>query len=173
MDTMWLAHDEPNSGHQEMYVIVFCSNSADFKRAATHKPSFFLSKWEWELMNDAGPPNTVTFPPEDLTATLFELFFRHFTPFLPIIHQPSFEVQYRDRFHLKNTSFAMVVLLVCAIASRYCDDPRVCLKDGGRPSAGWKYFVQVKDLKRSLHAPAKLSDLQAYAVRCISLAVQR
>lgn len=115
-------------------------------------------------MSDAGPPNTVTFPPDDLIHTLFGLFFRNFTPFLPIIHQPTFEAQYKDKLHHRNTSFAIVVLLVCAIASRYCDDSRVCLKDGGRPSAGWKYFVQVKDLKRSLHAPAKLSDLQTYAV---------
>ena len=118
-------------------------------------------------MDDTRLPSTITFPQEDLAATLFELFFRHFTPFLPIIHRPSFEAQYRDRVHLRNASFAMVVLLVCAIASRYCDDPRVCLKGGGRPSAGWKYFVQVKDLKRSLHAPAKLSDLQTYAVCCL------
>lgn len=115
-------------------------------------------------MADCGPPSSVTFPPDDLIHVLFALFFRHFTPFLPIIHQPTFEAQYKDGLHNKNTSFAIVVLLVCAIASRYCDDPRVCLKDGGRPSAGWKYFVQVKDLKRSLHAPATLNDLQTYAV---------
>lgn len=115
-------------------------------------------------MADCAPPNSITFPPDDLIHTLFGLFFRHFTPFLPIIHQPSFEAQFKDGLHKRNTSFAIVVLLVCAIASRYCNDPRVCLKDGGRPSAGWKYFVQVKDLKRSLHAPAKLSDLQTYAV---------
>jgi len=124
-------------------------------------------------MDDTSPPNTITFPPEDLAATLIELFFRHFSPFFPIVHRPSFEAQYKDRLHLRNTSSAMVVLLVCAIASRYCDDPRVCLKNGGRPSAGWKYFVQVKDLKRSLHAPAKLSDLQTYAVRCFSSDVRR
>lgn len=103
--------------------------------------------------------------------TLFGLFFRNFIPFLPIIHEPTFRAQYADGLQKRNTGFAVVVLLVCAIASRYCDDPRVCLKDGGSPSAGWKYFVQVKDLKRSLHAPATLSDLQTYAVCTICLRI--
>lgn len=131
----------------------------------TRRAEFWTpADWEWELMSDPAPPPSVVFPPDDLIATLFELFFRHFTPFLPIIHQPTFEAQFKDGVHRRNTSFAIVVLLVCAVASRYCNDPRVCLKDGGRPSAGWKYFVQVKDLRRSLHAPAKLSDLQTYAL---------
>ncbi|KAF8322612.1 hypothetical protein DL93DRAFT_2050436 [Clavulina sp. PMI_390] len=130
----------------------------------TRRAEFWTpAEWEWEL-RDSGPPSTVTFPPDDLMQTLFGLFFRHFIPFLPIIHRPTFDAQFRDGAHHKNTPFAIVVLLVCAIASRYCDDPRVCLKDGGRPSAGWKYFVQVKDLKRSLHAPATLNDLQTYAL---------
>jgi hypothetical protein len=122
------------------------------------------NQWERELHQDASPPGPVSFPPEDLMGTLFDLFFRHFTPFLPIIHEPSFRMQVVEGHHFKNTSFAIVVLLVCAIASRYCSDKRVCLPEAGPRSAGWKYFVQVKELKRSIHAPAKLSDLQTYAV---------
>ena len=82
-----------------------------------------------------------------------------------MIHRGTFEAQYASDLHFRQTSFAVVVLLVCAIASKFSDDPRVCLEHGGPASAGWKYFVQVKDLKKTLHAPATLADLQAFVVR--------
>ena len=95
---------------------------------------------------------------------LFDLFFRYITPFFPVIHRPTFEAQFADGAHLRTPAFACVVLLVCAIGSKYSDDPRVCLEDAGPASAGWKYFIQVKELKRTLHAPATLADLQSFAV---------
>lgn len=83
---------------------------------------------------------------------------------MPIVHEPTFRAQCAEGLYYTNASFAIVVLLVCSIASRYSSDSRVLLKDAGPMSAGWKYFIQVKDLKRSLYTPAKLSDLQTYAV---------
>ncbi|KAF8315668.1 hypothetical protein DL93DRAFT_2078902 [Clavulina sp. PMI_390] len=121
------------------------------------------SEWERRLM-EAPPPSEFTFPPDDLIRVLFDLFFLHFTPFLPVLHQPTFEAQYRSGLHLKNTSFAKSVLLVCAIASRYCEDPRVCFEEIGRQSAGWRYFIQVGDLKRPAYVSATLNDIQCYVM---------
>ncbi|KAF8339841.1 fungal-specific transcription factor domain-containing protein [Cantharellus anzutake] len=122
------------------------------------------SDWEWELWQNYIDPKDVQFPPADLMPRLFDLFFRRLDPFLPVIHRPTFEAQVKDGLHFRCTPFTCVVLLVCAVGSRYCDDPRVCLEDGGPPSAGWKYFIQVKDLKKSLHAPATLADIQVFVL---------
>jgi hypothetical protein len=61
--------------------------------------------------------------------------------------------------------FAAVVMLVCAVASRYSNDPRVLL-DGvdSWHSCGWKYFDQVQVVRKSLLAPPTLYDLQFYCV---------
>jgi hypothetical protein len=54
---------------------------------------------------------------------------------------------------------------LCACAARYSDDPRVLL-DGSNAwhSSGWKWFVQVQMLRRSLTGPPVLYDVQMYAV---------
>ncbi|KAF8315654.1 hypothetical protein DL93DRAFT_2112063 [Clavulina sp. PMI_390] len=129
-------------------------------RAAEPEPS---SEWERRLMA-IPPPSTFTFPPEDLARILFDLFFLHFTPFLPVIHQPTFEAQYKSGLHHKNRSFAKSVLLVCAIGSRYSDDPRVYLEEIGRQSAGWKWFTQIGDPKPPAYAFASLHDIQCYVM---------
>ncbi|KAF9507697.1 hypothetical protein BS47DRAFT_1377865 [Hydnum rufescens UP504] len=136
------------------------SGSSSLRREEFWTPT----DWEWELWQDRLTPRNVEFPPPDLTHKLFELFFRYLTPFLPVIHRGTFEAQYASGLHFRQTSFAVVVLLVCAIASKFSDDPRVCLEHGGPASAGWRYFVQVKDLKKTLHAPASLADLQAFVL---------
>ncbi|KAF8315630.1 hypothetical protein DL93DRAFT_2033282, partial [Clavulina sp. PMI_390] len=83
---------------------------------------------------------------------------------LPVIHQPTFEAQYISGLHLKSKSFAKSVLLVCAIGSRYCDDPRVYIKEIGTHSAGWRYFAQVRDLYPRPHTPNTLHDIQCYVM---------
>lgn len=66
--------------------------------------------------------------------------------------------------------FAATVLLVCAVGSRYSDDPRVFLDDTNTPhSCGWKWFDQVQVVRKSLLAPPSLYDLQFYCVRLYSL----
>lgn len=117
---------------------------------------------------------TFEFPPPDLIDALIPLFFFHNNLYWPILHRPTFEQHYRERLHETETGFASILLLVCAIASRCSDDPRVLrpeTPDGSLPpsrhSAGWKYFDQVKIQRKSLISPATLFDLQQYAVRII------
>ncbi|KAF8315656.1 hypothetical protein DL93DRAFT_846798 [Clavulina sp. PMI_390] len=121
------------------------------------------SEWERRLLA-VPPPTSFTFPPDDLIRILFDLFFLHFTPFLPVIHRPTFEAQFSSGRHLRDTSFAKCVLLVCAIGSRYCDDPRVYIEDIGPKSAGWPYFIQVGDPKPPAYTPATLHDIQCHVM---------
>lgn len=63
----------------------------------------------------------------------------------------------------------MVVLAVCAVASRYSDDPRVFLKESDPEgdegsSAGWKYIIQVPFWRTSLCDRTSIYDLQFFAV---------
>ncbi len=125
-----------------------------------------------EVWQSSTSPKNIKFPPEDLTPKLFDFFFRSVTPFLPVIHRPSFEAQFADGVHFRCPAFACVVLLVCAIGSKYSDDPRVSLEEAGPASAGWKYFIQVKELKKALYAPATLADLQCFVVSLALLSQQ-
>ena len=82
---------------------------------------------------------------------------------MPLLHKPTFERALRKGLHYSDSGFASVVLLVCAIGSRYHDDPRVCIM-GDRRSAGWQYFDQVQNSYTSLVAAPKLYDIQVFAV---------
>ena len=55
---------------------------------------------------------------------------------------------------------------VCAVASRYSDDPRV-LVDGTNDlhSAGWKYISQVNFIRPTMTDKPSLFEVQAYSVR--------
>lgn len=113
---------------------------------------------------------STAFPPPDLMRTLIDLFFRYVTPFFPIIHRPTFEAQYADRLHERDSHHAQLLFMVCAVASVYSDDPRVYQEVRGVPVPGYKYFVEVSNWSRSL-AAARLSDLQACLVCTLSLLV--
>ncbi|KAF8315669.1 hypothetical protein DL93DRAFT_2056908, partial [Clavulina sp. PMI_390] len=157
---LWLVQEATQLKREQGIQPARDREASDFKYA--HEVSYAI-QWEQRLM--ATPiPNIFTFPPEDLIRILFDLFFRHFTTFLPVIHRPTFEAQYNAGLHLKDRSFGRSVLLACAIASRYCDDPRVFLKGIGRQSAGWIFFTQARDLQRLAHVPATLHDIQCYVM---------
>ena len=70
-----------------------------------------------------------------------------------------------DGLHLRDEKFGSLVLLVCAIASRYSRDPRVILEDGRWHSAGWKWFKQVEPISGNVLSGPELYDLQIVAVR--------
>ena len=77
--------------------------------------------------------------------SLIRLYFAHQNILFPLLHRPTLEKCVADGLHLSNELFAEKILLVCAIGSRYSDDPRVLLDD--RPahlSRGWKWFSQVQ-----------------------------
>ncbi|PBK99196.1 hypothetical protein ARMGADRAFT_918028, partial [Armillaria gallica] len=81
-----------------------------------------------------------TLPEDDLLSSLVDLYFAEVNPFVPLLHRPTFEKSVKDKLYLEDKDFTMVLLLVCAVASRYTDDPRV-LSDGvtAKQSSGWKW----------------------------------
>ncbi|CAE7232211.1 unnamed protein product [Rhizoctonia solani] len=70
-------------------------------------------------------PQDLWFPPDDLLASLVDLYFTRFNVILPLLHRPTFEAQLAQKLHWRDSSFAAVVLLVCANGSRFSDDTRV------------------------------------------------
>jgi hypothetical protein len=46
-----------------------------------------------------------------------------------LLHRPTFEKEIAEGLHKRNATFGAVVLVVCAIGSRYSDDPRVQLPE--------------------------------------------
>jgi hypothetical protein len=69
-----------------------------------------------------------------------------------------------DGLHFRDDKFGALVLLVCATASRYSDDPRTLLEGGHLHSAGWKWFSQVEPFASSVLSCPELYDLQVAVV---------
>ena len=111
-----------------------------------------------------------SFPPRDLLGVLVDLYFCHMNCYFPLLHEPTFKKSIEAGEHVLDGRFGVTVLLVCAIGSRFTRDPRVLL-DGSdhHHSAGWKWFLHVERVRRMSYAPAKIHDLQIYAVRCVPL----
>ena len=105
------------------------------------------------------------FPPADLLHTLVDLYFRRMNDYVPLLHEPTFKEAINSGLHLHHGDFGATVLLVCANAARFSADPRVLLEGQGEHSAGCSWFKQVEEARKFLFAPARLYDLQIYAVR--------
>jgi Fungal specific transcription factor domain len=119
----------------------------------------------WELVH--APKRQLhefEFPPNDLLDSLVNIYFLSNNCHFPLLHRPTFEQNYRSGLHETSAPFAEILLLVCAIASRCCDDPRVLLDPAYPHSAGWKYYEQVNVTDRSLVMPPTLLDLQSYVL---------
>ncbi|KAJ6472406.1 fungal-specific transcription factor domain-containing protein [Mycena sanguinolenta] len=87
----------------------------------------------------AGP---FIFPDPDLLSALINLYFSRKNLYSPILHRPTFERSIADGLHTRDVTFGSVVLLVCAIASRYSDDIR--LQQETEPlRRGWQFFDQI------------------------------
>ncbi|KAG7446059.1 uncharacterized protein BT62DRAFT_1006241 [Guyanagaster necrorhizus] len=100
-----------------------------------------------------------TFPEPDLLDNLVELYFIHLNRFWPLLHQPTFERSLAAALHRTDSAFAGIVLVVCAIGSRFSNDPRVRVDHYESPYRhGWKWFVQVHRV--SVLQPPSLFDLQ-------------
>ncbi|KAJ7617620.1 fungal-specific transcription factor domain-containing protein [Mycena polygramma] len=99
------------------------------------------------------------FPSPDLLATLVDLYFEHSNIYQPLLHRPTFARALADNLHLRDDKFGANVLLVCAVASRFSDDPRVF--DAAAPlDCGWSYYTQVPPLLENLFETPSLVDLQ-------------
>lgn len=105
------------------------------------------------------------FPDEDLLENLVSLYFEKVNIIYPLLHQPTFRKFLSSRRHLWDTSFGTTVLMVCAIASRYSQDPRVMRpEDPSGLSAGWPWFSQVPVHRNSLLYKSDIHDLQYFVV---------
>ncbi|KAG5635679.1 hypothetical protein H0H81_010417 [Sphagnurus paluster] len=125
----------------------------------------------WPDSNLAPPPGLppFTFPPPDLLASLVDLYFIHMNRYLPLLHRPTFERALAQGLHHTDRSFGSTVLLLCAVAGRFSDDPRVMddPPDGGPQNAhssGWKWFAQVPLIKPATFNAPCLYELQFYAL---------
>lgn len=85
--------------------------------------------------------------------------------YFPIFHKPSFIKLVSNGVHLCDKQFGAVVLVVCAIGSRYSHDPRVFSEDAGtEQSSGWKWFSQVRPQRNTFVAPPSLYLVQLLCV---------
>ncbi|GLB45768.1 putative fungal specific transcription factor [Lyophyllum shimeji] len=127
----------------------------------------FWTTMPWERPTHEISKVTFEFPPDDLMSSLVDIYFEKTNFSFPLLHAPTFKRSIAEGLHLRDDSFGANVLLVCAVASRFSDDQRV-LMDGVESwySAGWKWFHQVQQLRKSLLAPPSLYDLQFY---CLSV----
>ncbi|KAK0448797.1 fungal-specific transcription factor domain-containing protein [Armillaria borealis] len=114
-------------------------------------------------------PANYSFPEPDLLDYLVQLYFLNQNLFWPLLHRPTFERSLAAGLHHTDSEFGALVLLVCAVGSRYSDDPRVKADDTDKESKtrhlnGWKWFIQVHRVHMSLLRPPNLCDLQKCAL---------
>ncbi|KAI5890058.1 uncharacterized protein SCHCODRAFT_02690076 [Schizophyllum commune H4-8] len=132
----------------------------------TRRLDFWLPR-PWEMEISAPPRPKFTFPDRVLLHQLVNLYFDNVNMFFPMLHRPTFDKQLYSMDHARDTGFACIVLLVCAIGSRYSDDPRVKADPhASKHSAGWHYFSQVEMVRKPMIIPPKLHDIQ---IHCLSI----
>ncbi|KAJ6601088.1 fungal-specific transcription factor domain-containing protein [Mycena vulgaris] len=132
------------------------------------RPEFWTPQpWEKLIIE---PPQLV-FPDKDLLASLVKIYFEQINPITGTLHFPSFRESVADGLHFRDHHFGAVVLVVCSLASRYSDDPRVFL-DGvnSEHSCGWKWFRQVRPLRASFSPKPSLHQLQLIGLSVLYLA---
>ncbi|KAJ7622648.1 fungal-specific transcription factor domain-containing protein [Mycena polygramma] len=129
------------------------------------RPEFWAPQ-QWHKLVTAETPRQ-SFPEDDLLASLVDIHFEEINPLFGILHAPSFCRMLADGLHLREPHFGAVVLAVCALASRYSDDPRVLL-DGvaSEYSRGWKWFRQVQSFCTTFSSEYSLHQLQLI---CLSI----
>ncbi|KAJ7099786.1 fungal-specific transcription factor domain-containing protein [Mycena epipterygia] len=109
------------------------------------------------------------FPESDLLSALVALYFDHMNLYYPLLHRPTFERSIASRLHTRDASFGAVVLLVCAIASRFSDDVRVCPPGAEPLRVGWQYFDQLPHVIDHLFVRPALHHIQYYCLAVLFL----
>lgn len=124
-----------------------------------------LFPWEFASSQIADPH--FEFPEPDLLRNLIDLYFANVNIFMPLFHQPTFRRMISQNEHLREPAFGAVLLVTCALASRYTDDPRVQLEGESSYSSGWKWFQPAQVFMRN---PGRLntSSLQILQLHCVS-----
>jgi hypothetical protein len=161
MNTTHLASFQTRAGEDQNFGIV--------TRYVLGMPGVFgegltlIRQWEQCLL----PAKRVLFifPPDDLLHHLLASYFGFLNKCFPLLHEPSFRKSIAKGQHFCDVDFAQLVLLVCAVASRYSGDPCVLLDGNNSPSsAGLKYVGQVTLFHPTSSHGANLQQLQAYCV---------
>ncbi|KAF7313351.1 Fungal-trans domain-containing protein [Mycena chlorophos] len=83
------------------------------------------------------------FAPPTLMLELVELYFEHHNPYIPLLHRPTFERDLLAGLHLRDEIFGGVVQMVCAIASRFSDNPQVSPPGADELTRGYAFSSQV------------------------------
>lgn len=114
------------------------------------------------------------FPPAELMTELISHYFDRYNLGIPVLHRPTFDNHLKNGLHLEDEGFGGVVLLVCAIGSRFSFDKRVLVdrelaSDGEEQktwqSAGWRWFSKVQTSQRAMSmSTPRLFDLQIFCV---------
>ena len=126
------------------------------------------SQYETRIVHDEfhAALSNVELPPPDLLQTLIDAYFRDVNTYMPLLHRALFERQLAAGLHEVDPQFLVIVLLVCAIASRSIFDSRVLAEPGQLRSAGWRYYEMVAPLNRvQILENSQLFDLQAKVAR--------
>ncbi|KAJ7360917.1 fungal-specific transcription factor domain-containing protein [Mycena albidolilacea] len=119
----------------------------------------FWSPQPWEKFT-IEPPQQI-FPENDLLKALIKIYFEQINPLLGILHFPSFHHSILDGMHFRDPQFGAIVLAVCALASRYSDDPRVFIEGtNSEHSSGWKWYRQVRPFRATFSPLPSLYQLQ-------------
>ncbi|KAJ8073921.1 Gypsy retrotransposon integrase-like protein 1 [Marasmius tenuissimus] len=123
------------------------------------RPEFWKPfPWEQTLQIEVTP---FVFPEDDLLHDLINIYFTRYSPFFPILHQPTFRRLVAEGLHLRDRPFGATVLAVCALASRQSNDPRtLCEGTTSEHSLGWKYFRQIPLMRDSFTEPPTVYDIQ-------------
>ncbi|TIC48424.1 hypothetical protein E3Q04_04465 [Wallemia mellicola] len=143
------------------------------------RPEFWMDR-EW-IMEEKKDFPSVSYtaeelPPPDLLEHLVKIFFEKFNVYFPVLHRASFEADLHKR--KDDIRFGGLLLLLCATASRYSDDPRVVPKDdkdefGNVKNwrfAGAEFFAKFKMHCHSfILTAATLEDLQSIILMIIYL----
>ncbi|KAF8990214.1 fungal-specific transcription factor domain-containing protein [Cyathus striatus] len=149
----------------------YATGSSVKQRILQNRRPFFWKRLPWD--KDTIRPNVnYTFPPPDLIKKLTDAYFEHVNFLYPLLHKPTFDRAVINNLHLHDEGFGSVLLLVCAVGSRYtdCIDERTLFDGENSPySAGWKWYNQVQVVKSGLVDSPTLYDLQLYCLAVLFL----
>jgi hypothetical protein len=122
-----------------------------------------------EKQSKSSPERPYVFPEADLLSAFVVLYFANTNLYYPLLHRPTFERSIAEGLHERDSSFGAVVLLVCAIASRFSDDPRASIPGEDPLRCGWQYFDQLPHVIDHLFKRPSVYHLQYYCVSSASL----
>ncbi|KAK7062867.1 Gypsy retrotransposon integrase-like protein 1 [Paramarasmius palmivorus] len=160
-------HFGESSGMELNASIIALKSEECSTRRPRKRPQFWnIHSWQSEKED---PYPDVVFPEDDLMNELIDRYFKNSNDFFPVLHRSTFQKCVADNLHRRDRYFAFTVLAVCAIGSRYSDDPRVFDDIREEPSAGWKYFRQIQLLRSTFLKPPPIYELQMYCLAILFL----